>query len=244
MIYNTLCMQLAERKSALLSAIINEHILSEGQTVASKVLVDKHNFKLSPATIRNEMADLEQEGYIFQPHTSAGRIPTEKGWKYYIENHVQAATLSEKQKKMIDEVLQKKGISKEIAIKQAAKQLAELSKNAVFVGLDPDNYYYTGLSYLFRQPEFQKIDLVCHISEIVDHMDETIKKLFDDIVQASKAKIMVGSENPFGKECSSIMVSYQADKGSHGVLGILGPMRMNYNNNLGLIEYTKNIFND
>ncbi|MBU0964515.1 heat-inducible transcriptional repressor HrcA, partial [Patescibacteria group bacterium] len=74
-----------DRKNALLSAIINEHI-ETGNTVASKTIVDNHDFKLSPATIRNEMVCLEKEGYIYQPHTSAGRIPTEKGWKLFIDN--------------------------------------------------------------------------------------------------------------------------------------------------------------
>lgn len=227
-----------DRKSALISAIIKEHVVS-GQTVASKTLVDNHDFSLSPATIRHEMAHLEKDGYIYQPHTSAGRIPTEKGWKYYIENFLKDIELSKKDKEFLDQALAEQGLSYESAIKNVAKGLAELSKDAVFIGFNTDSFYYTGLSHLFRQPEFQKIDLVQHMSEVVDHLDEVIKDLFDDI---DEVRVLVGSDNPFGKECSSIVGKYKYGQDQEGLFGILGPMRMNYDNNLALINYVKELF--
>jgi len=232
-----------DRKSAILSAIIKEHF-SEGQIVASKALVDKYDFKLSPATIRNEMVDLEKEGYIYQPHTSAGRIPTEKGWKYYIENFIKDIELSKPQKAVLDDILREKGLSYDMAIKNAAKGMAELSKDAVFVGFGPDNFYYTGLSNLFRQPEFQRIDLVCHVSEVVDHLDEVIKEMFNEVTESDKEKILVGRDNPFGRECSSIVCNYTFNNKEKGIFGILGPLRMNYENNLALIKYAKQLFAD
>jgi len=229
-----------DRKSALISAIINEHIIS-GQTVASKAIVDNYDFSLSPATIRNEMGALEKDGYIYQPHTSAGRIPTEKGWKYYIENFLKDVELDKKHKQVLDRVLSDTGLSYEGIIKSAAKGLAELSEEAVFVGFSPDNFYYTGLSNLFRKPEFQKIDLVRHMSEVVDHLDEVIKDMFDEI---NEVRVLVGSENPFGKECSSIVGKYKYGKDQEGLFGILGPMRMDYENNLALIKYAKQLFSE
>jgi transcriptional regulator of heat shock response len=232
-------MTLNERKSALLSAIIKEHI-STGQTVASKALVDKRGFSLSPATIRNEMGDLEESGYIYQPHTSAGRIPTEKGWKFYIENFLKSVELTQQEKTALDKILKEHGLSYEGAVKNVAKQMAELSREAIFVGFSADDFYYTGLSHLFAHPEFQKIDLVCHLSEVVDHLDEVMNKMFDEMNE--EVKIMVGSENPFGKECGSIVTGYTfGDKGK-GLFGILGPMRMDYENNLALIKYTQALF--
>ncbi len=233
-------MTLNERKSALLSAIIKEHI-STGQTVASKTLVDKHGFSLSPATIRNEMSDLEELGYIYQPHTSAGRIPTEKGWKFYIEHFLKNVELTKQKKNTLDAILKEHDLSYEGMVKNVAKQMAELSRETIFVGFSPDDFYYTGLSNLFAHQEFQKIDLMCHMTEVVDHLDEVMKKIFDNV--SNDIKIMVGSENPFGRECGSIMISYSfGDKGK-GLLGILGPMRMDYDNNVALIKYTQELFN-
>lgn len=208
--------------------------------MASKALVDKHGFSLSPATIRNEMGDLEQGGYIYQPHTSAGRIPTEKGWKLYIENFIKDIELSKEQKKVLDIELRQHGLSYEQAIKNAAKHLAEISKDAVFVGFGDNDFYYTGLSNLFRQPEFRNIDLVYHMSEVIDHLDEVMNSIMHEL--NTDTKIFVGSENPFGKECGSIIGRYSFGKNHTGVFGILGPMRMNYENNLALIKYAAQLF--
>ncbi|MFA6098727.1 MAG: hypothetical protein WCV50_03050 [Patescibacteria group bacterium] len=232
-----------DRKSALLSAIIKEHV-ETGNTVASKTIVDNHNFKLSPATIRNEMVVLEKEGFIYQPYTSAGRIPTEKGWKFYIENFLKDIELSNKQKGFLEGLLKEKGLTKESVVKKVAKGLAELSKDAVFIGFSPDNFYYTGLSNLFRQPEFQKIDLVQHISEVVDHLDEVVKNIFKQIKEYDGAKILIGEENPFGKDCSSIVTSYCLEGEETGVIGVLGPMRMNYEDNQAMMKYIKKLFSN
>ncbi|MDP2683770.1 MAG: hypothetical protein Q8P20_01810 [bacterium] len=232
-----------ERKSAIFGAIIKEHV-TQGNTVASKVLVDKYDFKLSPATMRNEMVELEREGYIFQPHTSAGRIPTEKGWKYYIDNFIEIKPISRKHKEMLDNILQETGISFDTVVKKASKILAEISKDAVFVGFSPDDFYYTGLSHLFKNPEFQKLDLVHHISEVVDHLDEAITDMFEEVRESKEEKVLIGNDNPFGAECSTIITSYSNGKDIRGVFGILGPMRMNYEDNMALIKYAKELFNN
>lgn len=230
-----------DRKSALLSAIINDHVAT-GNAVSSKLIVDNHNFSLSPATIRNEMASLEKEGYIYQPHTSAGRIPTEKGWKEYIEHYLTDVELPDKQKEEIDSAFKEKGLAVNVAIKRVAKHLAEFSKQAVFVGFSKDDFYYTGLSNLFEHPEFESIDLIRHITAVVDHMDDVIKELFDEVTD--NISVMLGSDNPFGAECSSIIMSYQMSDKERGVFGILGPMRMDYENNLALIKHAQQLFSE
>ncbi|MDD5039882.1 MAG: DeoR family transcriptional regulator [Patescibacteria group bacterium] len=230
-----------DRKSALLSAIIKEHILT-GTAVASKAIVDKHAFSVSPATVRNDMSELEEEGFIQQPHTSAGRIPTEKGWKYYIENFIKDIKLTKAQQREIGDALRQANQSYESAVKSVAKSLAELSREAVFVGFGADSFYYTGLSNLVRQPEFQRLDLVYHISGIVDHMDDVIKKI---VINLDKhVSIKIGSDNPFGTECSSIVARYQCKGDQQGILGILGPMRMDYETNLALLKHAQELFTE
>lgn len=231
-------MVLDERKSALLSAIIREHIKS-GQAVASKILVDKYGFDLSPATIRNEMMVLEKEGYISQPHTSAGRIPSEKGWQYYLNNSLKDKVLSAKEKKELDEVFAPQEDS-ELRIKNLAKKLAGLSREAVIVGFNPDYIYYTGLSQLFRQPEFTQYELICHLSVVIDHLEQVISRLFKEIGE-NDFKIMVGEENPFGPECGAIVSKYKNKNGEAGIFTLLGPARMAYENNLALLKYSHSL---
>ena len=232
-----------ERKSAIFGAIIKEHV-NQGNTVASGVLVDKYDFKLSPATIRNEMVDLEKEGYIFQPHTSAGRIPTEKGWKYYIDNFIENKPIGKKHKEILDNILEEQGLNFDTAIKKVSKGLATISKDAVFVGFSADDFYYTGLSHLFKNPEFQKLDLVQHISEVVDHLDDVVTDMFKEVSDSEEEMVLIGQNNPFGAECSTIVTSYSNGKDISGVFGILGPMRMNYEDNMALIKYARKLFNN
>ena len=77
--------QLDERKVKILKAVIKNY-LETGEPVGSRTISKFTDMKLSSATIRNEMADLEELGYIVQPHTSAGRIPTDKGYRFYVDN--------------------------------------------------------------------------------------------------------------------------------------------------------------
>ena len=79
-----MCTLLEDRKLEVLRAIVEDYVSTQ-EPVGSKTLVDRHNLGVSPATIRNDMAALEDEGYIAQPHTSAGRIPTDKGYRLFVD---------------------------------------------------------------------------------------------------------------------------------------------------------------
>lgn len=227
------------RQRQLLSHIIREYIKS-ASPIGSETLVDKYKVKVSSATVRHEMAALEKEDLIFQPHTSAGRVPTEKGYKFFIKNLTYDTKLKAKDKEILNKIKQEKSFDKEILIKNLAKQVAEMANNSVLVGFSPENFYYTGLSNLFSQPEFLKLNyLVYNISSIIDQMDEVMEKIFNLV--SCEVKVLIGKENPFGEECSFITTKYQINKKKEGIFGILGPMRMDYPNNIALVNYVKEL---
>ena len=89
---------LDERKRAVLRAIVADYVRSR-EPVGSKVLVERHQLGVSPATIRNDMAVLEEEGYITAPHTSAGRIPTDKGYRLFVDHLVELRPLSSSERR-------------------------------------------------------------------------------------------------------------------------------------------------
>ncbi|MFH1173083.1 MAG: hypothetical protein V1692_00970 [bacterium] len=223
-----------QRKENLLIKIVEEHIKT-AQPVGSSVLVNKY-FDLSSATLRNEMADLEKEGYLRQPHTSAGRVPTETGYRYYLEHFLKKKQLNASQKRLLDKT---GSINEEPAqiIKNLAKAVAELSGNTVFVAFDHNNVYYTGLTNLFTQPEFENPNLVRNMSRIIDRFDEVIGKMFANLER--ETTILLGEDNPFSDDCSCLVADY-----GHIVFGILGPTRMDYGQNLALIEYIKELINE
>lgn len=222
-------MEINDRKRIILNTIIKEHIKT-GAPVGSEVLVDKYKLDISPATARNEMAALEDEGYIIQPHTSAGRIPTEAAYNLYVEN-LSEKKLTGNEAIIFEKILKNKN---EFSFKQAAKELAKISNNTVFWAFHRHNLYYTGISNLFSQPEFAQQNLIYDISAIIDRLDEIIDDIFDGIEY--NAQILIGSENHFGNFCSTILVKYKY-KDNVGVFGILGPMRMDYEKNLALVKF-------
>jgi len=199
-------------------------------------LVEKYKLDISPATVRNEMAALEEEGYIAQPHTSAGRVPTEKAYKLYVANCLEpdsrkARRPSKSDKSSLDEAL---GKMDEPDLKETAKLLSHLSGNTVFWGFHRHNLYYTGISRLFAQPEFSRMKLVYDISAVIDRIDEIVDDVFENLDRG--VHILIGSENPFGNFCSTIIGKYKRAR-KDGLFGLLAPIRMDYSRNLALIEH-------
>ena len=218
--------------------ILTIEFIKTAQPVSSKFITDSGGFDLSSATIRNEMADLEKQGYIFHPHTSAGRVPTEKGYQYFVENFIEEDGLSKKNQDSLSAVAQGYNQFEYALVKNLAKQMAALSDSAVFVAFANNDFYYTGLSNLFSQPEFFQHQLVYDLSNVIDHLDTTINKIFNRI--DDQIDITVGSKNYFSHECSSVLIKY--DTGDYqGIVGILGPMRMDYQNNFNLVKYSQEL---
>lgn len=224
------------RKELILNTIIREHIKT-GAPVGSGILVEKYKLDISPATARNEMAELEAEGYIVQPHTSAGRIPTELAYNYYLKN-IQTKKISKSDKDSLEELLNK---NTEESFKEVAKHLSQLSGVAVFWAFHQHNLYYTGISNLFQQPEFSRMNIIFDISAIIDRIDEIINEVFTDVPDGLCTKI--GTNSPFGDFSGSIMAKYKF--GEHeGLFGLLGPMRMDYERNMSLVDFVYNKINN
>ncbi len=223
------------RQELILNTIIQEHIYT-GVPVGSNILVEKYKLNISPATVRNEMASLEKDNYIVQPHTSAGRIPTEKAYLFYLEK------LATRKINKIDEKTLNESLSTntELAFKETAKQISQISGNAVFWAFHKNNLYYTGISNLFQQPEFSQINIIYDISAVIDKLDEII----NDIIEKMEfgVSVLIGSANPFGEIFGSTFVKYKQD-GKTGMLGVLGPMRMDYKKILALMDYVNKKIN-
>ncbi|PIR95010.1 hypothetical protein COT95_01045 [Candidatus Falkowbacteria bacterium CG10_big_fil_rev_8_21_14_0_10_37_6] len=212
-----------ERQEKLLKIIVKEYI-GTAEPVSSGLLVEKFRLPYSSATVRNEMSRLEEDGYIHQPHTSAGRVPTEKAYEFYIQ--------SLKPKKIIADFSARK--DSEESLKQAAKSLAEKSSLAVFWAIHKNNLYYTGISNLFGQPEFKRYELAIDVSKVIDQLEDIINDVFKDINY--EPQILLGKNNPFGSVFGTVAVKYKGSDGD-GMLGIIGPVRMDYEKCLSLVNH-------
>ncbi len=223
-----------ERQIKFLDYTVRNYIKT-AQPVGSNLLAQKSKEKVSPATIRNDLMELEKEGFLYQPYTSAGRVPTEKGYKFWLNNFFQEKKISQKHENELKKKLSYTKNNFEQKIKELAKITANITHSSIVVGFSQNNVYYTGISHLFSQPEFRKYELVCSISEVVDSLDEVIDILYQKIDK--EIKFLIGSENPFSKECSII-----ATKLNRNILvSLLGPMRMDYENNAAVLKYLQKI---
>lgn len=228
---------ISERKKIILHTIVKEY-LKTAQPVSSGALVEKCKLGVSPATVRNDMVELEDDGYIIQPHTSAGRVPTELAYELElseIKKNNDKKYLRETEQALLDKIFS----HEEIGAKQTAKAIAELANCAVFWAFHKNDLYYTGLSNLFAQPEFKQAEIVYDVSVVIDHMEEILDELFEDLEYGEQ--VMIGSKNPFGNFLSTVLVKYKKDNQS-GVFGLMGPTRMDYVHNLALVNYIKSKF--
>ncbi|MFA6474837.1 MAG: hypothetical protein WCV88_01390 [Patescibacteria group bacterium] len=233
---------LSDRKQALLLGIIEEYGV-EAKPVPSQLLVDKLGLDLSSATIRNEMKELEDAGLIIQPHTSAGRIPTEQGYRYFLEEFLDSKneldTASQEELRQLTKVVSDQGT--EGMIKTVMKGVAAKSQEAILISLNRSSFFYTGISNLFSKPEFKSVNEMLRFTQLIDHLDDVMMKLHstepdDDIT------FYVGSDNPISRYCSVLVTPYRAANVA-GTMALLGPMRMQYQYNYGLMKYTKALLN-
>ncbi|MBQ9679136.1 MAG: heat-inducible transcription repressor HrcA [Ruminococcus sp.] len=122
-------MGLALRKEKILSAVVESYIRS-GEPIGSKALLEETDLNVSSATVRNELKALDDEGYLRQPHTSAGRVPTKKGYRYYIDNLMKPAILPERLRESMERNIRSAGGNPESILTRTASVLSQLTKAA------------------------------------------------------------------------------------------------------------------
>jgi len=231
------------RRQKILEAIIREYV-DTAQPVSSGILNKKYNFNTSPATIRAEMKRLEEEGYLYQPYTSAGRIPTDKGYRFFINSLMKNKELSLRERETLRQNLKNNKTIGRLMPKVAAL-LADMSSNLAISGwldFNEPEFYKAGIGKLLQEPEFEDSDYFYQMAKILDYLDRNIEELFD-IVQDETIGIYIGQENPIKQMKSlSVIVSGQrlGSKG-RGLIAILGPRRMRYDKNIALISYIRNL---
>ena len=231
------------RQELILGSVVREYVDS-AIPVSSSLLVEKYDFNLSPATVRAEMMELEEEGYLYQPHISAGRIPTDKGFRYFVDVLMEDKELSLKEQRSLQvETLKLRAQNKMLA-RTTAKLLSAMSGNLAVSGvIDSDDFYKAGIQKLLSQPEFSDLDSVSKIAEVVDYLDESLEELSGELKNKSEIEIYIGEENPICNtdECSMVVSKYNFKNGEEGLLAIIGPKRMKYSRNVSLIDYLKKL---
>jgi heat-inducible transcriptional repressor len=229
---------LTPRQAKILASIVKEYC-ETNEPVASKELVEKYDFAISGATVRNEMQALEKMGYIMHPHTSAGRIPTDAGFRYFVNQLMERVKLSAKeQERLRVEVVKLQTINLEIS-KRLTKLMTEVSGNTSFA-LFPEEAASSGFSKLLESPQFTKADAKA-VAEFLDNLDERAPELLEEFGEEAPKAVFGGEAKEIALSESSdyslVLSGLKLPTGKHGVIGLIGPKSMKYEKNLSLMDY-------
>ncbi|MBI3251680.1 MAG: DeoR family transcriptional regulator [Candidatus Andersenbacteria bacterium] len=233
--------QLPRRQAILLSGMIAEYIRT-GRPVGSEYLTDALGLQVSPATVRHDLRDLEEEGYINQPHTSAGRIPTDKGYRFYVNNLV-AQDISRRQEAQIEKRLEAMNIAYGRPSRATAKLLSELSHSLAISGwMKAKDVQESGLAQVLQDSDNQA-EALQEITEILEHVDSYLQALSEKKEEENGTAIYIGSENPLydAVHTSTLVRTVHLDNGETIVLLVVGPKRMPYQRNVALLNSVASI---
>ena len=224
---------MTERQAKILAAIIEQY--AEIAEPIGSVLLAKM-FDVSPATIRAEMAKLEEMGYIAQPHTSAGRIPTDRGYRLYVNSIVEGQPAHQDDRTTRVIAARVSGSNRaDHAIRSAVDSLVELTHNLGLATIG-DQLYLAGLGNLFAQPEFIGGEHVRDVARLLDNLEPWLREAAPN----ETLNVFIGSENPIGRDSgvSLIISRFRSPYSDRSYIGVLGSTRQSYARVMNLVSQT------
>jgi len=236
--------ELTERQTRILKATIEEY-METAEPVGSETLEKKYELGVSPATIRNEMIRLTTSGYLKQPHTSAGRIPTKLAFKLYV-NHL----MEEKNLSVADEVAAKEMVwdsrfDSDKLMHEAVRGLAQRTRSLAVAVTDEGDIYHSGYANVLDMPEFYDIDVTRTIFSLLDEVAR-VKQLFAKSFDQGPIHLLLGDELGFDflEPCSMVFTRFEIPSGKGGSLGVIGPNRLNYAVVIPVLRYFANLIEE
>jgi heat-inducible transcriptional repressor len=224
---------MTERQQKVLSAIVEQYA-EVASPVGSNLMAKL--FNVSSATIRAEMAELERLGFIDQPHTSAGRVPTDKGYRFYVNNMTETgeseiALTQKRTERALATRVQQAG-APERTIRNAVDTLVELTHNLGLATIS-NQLYMSGLSNLFGQPEFINSIQVQQVASLLDNLEPWLREAAPN----EPLSVYIGQENPIGRTagCTLIISRFRSPFSDNSYIGTLGPTRQSYREVMHLV---------
>ncbi|MBI2454090.1 MAG: hypothetical protein HYV54_00740 [Parcubacteria group bacterium] len=246
---------ISERQKDILWAVIEEHTRM-AEPVSSKILATKRGFEIGAPMIRKEMNQLEKEGYLASPHTSAGRVPTDKAYRLYIQENLTSkpatAGLNPKETQKVKESLGKNWEDEQSLLKEISRLTSEISHELGVAGyLGGEGVYTCGFSNLLDDSNSADFDNLSQLARFMDNVDSHFESLWNNFFRDDFG-VFVGYENPFKEisEFTLITGRYHLPQGDEGLpagrqgfVSVIGPKRMNYKRNMALVNYISGCLN-
>ena len=236
---------LTARETQILKSLIDEYI-ETAEPIGSESLEKKYNLGISPATIRNEMLALTRMGYLRQPHTSAGRVPTPRAIKFYIDQ-----LMEEKHMSVAEEVKVKEGVSSKRTdvddlLVEATQELAQATQSLSVAALDDeDKIWHAGYSHIFHCPEFADREATASLFSLLEEVQQMHDLFFKRMTGASPVEVIFGEELDWpGFYPVGVVGTRFEIHGKHGALGIIGPSRLPYARVIPVVRYFRDLIQE
>jgi heat-inducible transcriptional repressor len=231
-------MDLTPRQTQILKAIMEEYI-DTAEPVGSQVIEKKYSLGVSPATIRNEMAFLTEKGYLRQPHTSAGRIPTSVGMRFFVDHLMQEKKLSVAEEVTAREQVWDSRFDFDKLMRQATLALAAKTKTLSIAATDDGDVYYSGVANILEMPEFFDIDVTRTVLTLLDQQSRLRQLFFGTNYGEEAVHIVFGQDLgwPYFDPVGVAFTRFAAGHNRQGTLGVIGPCRLNYPQVLPVLRY-------
>lgn len=223
---------LNQRRALILGHLIRDYI-ENPNPIGSSALVQKHKLKISPATVRNDFAVLESHGLIATPHTSSGRVPTVKGYQYFVRYLLKEQAVAKK------EIQQLRAQKREHNRKKMVQELASIVGESTALVESDGKYYISGLSHLFAKPEFADEITRASIGDLFDHFEAIANELYSRM--GNEVTTLVG-ENLVSPTCSVMAVKVEPVHDEPFMIMLCGPTRMNYETNQSLLNHIRRLY--
>jgi heat-inducible transcriptional repressor len=229
---------LGARKGAVLRAVVSDHIRT-GEPVGSGAVVRRYRLAVSPATVRNDMAALEEMGYLAQPHTSAGRIPTDLGYRFYVDALPRRPALTDRQRKVISAFFVHPPAETGEALRGTAVLLSKVTRyGAVAQPPDAHHVFIGGAANIAAEETFERRETVRRLFELLEEHEEDVLTALRSMIDREGVTVGIGRENPFPamREASLVVAAYRVRGRPAGTIAVIGPTRMHYPNAISAVE--------
>lgn len=234
-----------ERKERILAITVDQYIKTVSP-VSSSCIVQKHGVDLSSATIRNVLAELEEEGYLTHPHTSAGRVPTQKGYRYYVDHLMQEIQLLEDEKAHIRAEYKRESAELDNLLEKTSRVLSETTHCTSLVSVDGwgNRIFCQGMSFVVEYPDYQDIGKIRGILAALDEKERLLQLINKALEE--RTMIFIGKELECEDidTCSLVVARYQAKDGPSGRIAVLGPTWMNYKRVVSALDYFSDLIEE
>lgn len=226
-----------QRKERILAIVVDRYIKTVSP-VGSQFITDQYKLDVSPATVRNILAELEEEGYLSHPHTSAGRMPTARGYRYYVDHLMHEIQLLEEEKRRIENECRRYRNQLDILMEKASQALSDLTHYTTIIAIDSwgSKVILKGTSYVPGYPEQTSIVKIQAILRILEEKEHLLALINRDL--GEQIGIYIGHEMALkDMESCSMAVSRFDKDGVKGRIAVLGPTRMHYDRVVSALEY-------